>query len=124
MKTLSRGHYCNKKGCHKEVTTEFYDKDQDHWSTNLYFCTQHAEEYRWEEQTGQPASDMPDLGGVEYKDTKINQGGLMRCCIKTIEDFCEEHLDQEVEDQVLNCKYEPIGNERIKLIGTTWRWNK
>lgn len=56
------------------------------------------------------------------KDTKINQGGLMRCCLATI-----DNLDQSVDypdHTVIDCKYEKMENKNIVLIDGVWRWNR
>ena len=47
------------------------------------------------------------------------QGGLMRCCLKTLED---EELDKEPEiDQILECKY---CDEEMIYREDGWHWNK
>jgi hypothetical protein len=53
--------------------------------------------------------------------TKINQGGLMRCCIDTI---CTLDENAEFENGiVIDCKYEKEGNQNIVLLDGVWRWN-
>lgn len=71
----------------------------------------------------------PAGGWGKYSDTTIAIGGLMRCCIKTIEDFVREHADEswdtetEVAD-VLDCEYEAPDNQQIILDHEgVWRWN-
>jgi len=62
---------------------------------------------------------------MQIKDTRIDIGGLMRCCIATIDEYVHEHQDEEVpaEPLVLDCKYEPPGNAQVVLQDGRWRWN-
>jgi hypothetical protein len=53
----------------------------------------------------------------------VNPGGLFRCCSATIDDYCEAHLEEEMEPMVLDCKYEPAGNQKIELTPAgVWGW--
>ena len=58
---------------------------------------------------------------MKLTETKVNIGGLMRCCLETI-----ETLDQDVDypdKYVIDCKYEDVGNKNIILENGVWRWN-
>ncbi len=58
---------------------------------------------------------------MKLKDTKINIGGLMRCCLETIETL---NPDYELKDgMIIDCKYEHPGNKQIILQNGVWRWN-
>lgn len=62
---------------------------------------------------------------MRAQDTRVNQGGLMRCCLETIYQFAMEDVEREVEERhVLDCKYEEPGNKRIIFQNGAWRWNK
>lgn len=55
------------------------------------------------------------------KDTKINIGGLMRCCIQTI---VELDPDKEyIDGTIIDCKFEADGNKQIVLKDGIWQWN-
>lgn len=59
---------------------------------------------------------------MKLKETRINIGGLMRCCLETI-----ERIDPniELEDKmVIDCMYEQPGNKNIILENGVWRWNE
>ena len=61
---------------------------------------------------------------MNTKVTKIDPRGLMRCCIATIEDYVEEHPDENLKEGfTLDCKYETEGNKNIILKNGTWQWN-
>ncbi len=48
----------------------------------------------------------------------------MRCCINTIEYYCNEHSSEEVVDGlVIDCMHEHKDNRQIRIIGDTWEWN-
>jgi len=58
-------------------------------------------------------------------DTKLNCGGLMRCCTSTIANYVSIHADEEIEDGfIIDCEYEKAGNRNIILKDNVWRWNK
>lgn len=62
---------------------------------------------------------------MQYKDSEIFIGGLMRCCVATIEKFVEEHPTDEVEEGlVLNCMYEKTRNKQIIFKDGAFRWNR
>ena len=52
---------------------------------------------------------------------KVNQGGLMRCCLATVAE-CEDEVEVGA---ILDCKYESPGNANMILDqGLVWRWNR
>ena len=54
-------------------------------------------------------------------ETKINIGGMLRCCIATIQELDPE---QEFENGLeLDCKYEKSGNKSMVLDSGVWKWN-
>jgi hypothetical protein len=61
---------------------------------------------------------------MTFRETRINTGGLMRCCIHTIEEYIEAHSTEECTDLVIDCMHEKPGNKQIKLENGTWKWNK
>ena len=61
---------------------------------------------------------------MKLKETKVNQGGLMRCCLSTISQYVEDHLEDDAENLTLDCKHEKPGNQQIKLVDGLWSWNK
>ena len=63
---------------------------------------------------------------TKFADTRVNQGGLMRCCLATIADYAEARAGQEAPEGVLviDCQHETPGNSRIVLEGGVWRWNR
>lgn len=59
------------------------------------------------------------------KNTKINTGGLMRCCTATISEYATEHQEEMISDRtVIDCKYEKEGNKNIIIKDNVWQWNK
>lgn len=58
-----------------------------------------------------------------YKQTTMKEGGLMRCCVETIQTFCDEHADEESVDQTMDCEYEQSRNRQIRLKDGVWSWN-
>lgn len=67
------------------------------------------------------------MKSIKYSDTRYNHGGLMRCCIETIQREVEANPDKETQDEgtVIDCAYEESGNKRIFLspLGI-WGWNR
>lgn len=57
---------------------------------------------------------------MKLSDTKINQAGLMRCCLDTIETLPD---DDYPDGAVVGCKHESAGNAQIVLRRGVWRWN-
>ena len=57
---------------------------------------------------------------MKFKDTRVNQGGLMRCCLQSLGESYED--DDEVQDgDHVACKYGKM-HTRMILDGDTWRW--
>lgn len=63
---------------------------------------------------------------MKMRNTRIAIGGLMRCCIETIDKYVEAHLDDSVpkDNLIIDCMYEKPGNEKIVLEKNIWRWNR
>lgn len=61
-----------------------------------------------------------------YAQTKVAQGGLMRCCLATIDEYVATHADQSPKfGLILDCKYEKPGNAQVVLdTSGIWRWNR
>lgn len=54
---------------------------------------------------------------------KVFHGGLMRCCLATLNEAMHEAVDAPQEGEVLPCKYHPEDNSMIFRDGA-WRWNR
>jgi len=54
---------------------------------------------------------------------RIKIGGLMRCCMDTWDEHCEQDGPACVDGETLQCKYssDPIHN-MIRIAGI-WKWN-
>lgn len=51
----------------------------------------------------------------------IRIGGLMRCCVATV----QESLEPTVPGTVMDCKYEHPGNENLRVADDgIWEWNR
>ena len=46
LKRLSRYFVCDTADCTREVTTEWYQEDNDHWTQNEYLCTECSDKRR------------------------------------------------------------------------------
>ena len=58
---------------------------------------------------------------MKLKDTTINTGGMLRCCVATIDEL---NKDTDYPDGfVLDCHYEEYGNKSILLKDGVWQWN-
>lgn len=58
-----------------------------------------------------------------YRETLINQGGLMRCCLGSLAEWVQAHIDEPAEPgTIVNCNY---GCDDGMVLGPdlTWRWN-
>jgi hypothetical protein len=61
---------------------------------------------------------------MQQRDTTLNIGGLMRCCVQTLRNYIGDHADDEaVEGLVLDCAHESPGNKNLVLRDGCWRWN-
>ena len=59
---------------------------------------------------------------MKLSETRINTGGMLRCCIDTI---CTLDKDIDFKDEsIIDCKYEETGNQSIILKNGVWRWNE
>ena len=59
---------------------------------------------------------------MKLTETKINMGGMLRCCIDTI-----NTLDESIDYQnkiIIDCKHEKPGNQSIILLDGIWQWNQ
>jgi len=62
---------------------------------------------------------------MKYKDTKINQGGLMRYCLASLSNWIEQHLDDPIEEgKIITCEYETVEKDQMILKGNIWCWNR
>lgn len=55
---------------------------------------------------------------MKYRETRIDERGLMRCCIKTIHDIVEAMPDSDIVVGLSDCAYEREGNRNIALRST------
>jgi hypothetical protein len=58
---------------------------------------------------------------MKLKDTTINTGGMLRCCVATIDEL-DKNMDFP-DGLVLDCKYESPRNKSILLKDGVWQWN-
>ena len=57
-----------------------------------------------------------------YKDTRIHQSGLMRCCLESVYAWVEGHRDEPaVPGTIIACAYGPLPNER-RILGAAMVW--
>ncbi len=62
---------------------------------------------------------------MKYRDTRVDIGGLMRCCIATIDDYVDEHADEDFADVDILCEYGEAGAESIIILRDgIWRWRR
>lgn len=54
------------------------------------------------------------------QESKIRQGGLMRCCIETITIY----QGSDEEGKVIDCAYEKLGNQQLRYRDGAWEWNE
>lgn len=59
--------------------------------------------------------------GMDFCQTRIAPGGLMRCCLDTIDTLEVKKYEDEI---VIDCKYEVPGNEKIVLRQGIWQFNQ
>ena len=61
---------------------------------------------------------------MNYDETKVNQGGLMRCCLQSLALWIQEREDDEaVEGTTIGCQYESDPDKpRMVLHGDMWKW--
>lgn len=58
---------------------------------------------------------------MKVDETRIEQGGLMRCCIQTIAEL-GPNTDYP-DGTIIDCKYEKAGNKSLMFLSGVWRWN-
>lgn len=56
------------------------------------------------------------------KQYRVATGGLMRCCLETIQNIVERETEPE-EGEVFDCVHEKPGNQQIVVENKTFRWN-
>jgi len=63
---------------------------------------------------------------ILFADTSIAMGGLLRCCVETIQQYSFEHATEHVpvEPLVISCNFEVPNSENIVLEEGVWRWNR
>lgn len=62
---------------------------------------------------------------LKMSDTVVSMGGLMRCCIKSLSEYIDEHADEPaVSGTTVPCKYENNADRTMILEGKVWYWNK
>lgn len=58
---------------------------------------------------------------MKLNETRINIGGMFRCCVATIETLAS---DIDYPDKLeMDCKYESERKKSIILENGVWRWN-
>ena len=59
---------------------------------------------------------------MEYR---IRQGGLMRCCIASVQEYMEETRTTPEEGTIIHCRYEKSAdNGRMIFREGAWEWNR
>ena len=58
---------------------------------------------------------------MKLSHTAILVGGMLRCCIDTIDTLDK---DADYQDMVIDCKHEKPGNQAIRLKDGVWMWNR
>lgn len=59
---------------------------------------------------------------MKLADTRVNYGGLMRCCLASLSEYIEREAEEEaVEGTIVSCVYGDHGT--MILDGGVWRWN-
>jgi len=62
---------------------------------------------------------------MKMKNARVNWGGMLRCCAKTIYNMCENEPEREIkEGELIDCEFEPPGNEAIIFDNGVFRWNE
>ena len=59
---------------------------------------------------------------MKLNETKVSIGGLMRCCLDTI-DTLDTTVDYP-DGHIIDCKHETKGNKNIILKDGIWQWNR
>jgi hypothetical protein len=58
------------------------------------------------------------------KEYSVNIGGLMRCCLATLDEHMLYATEDPEEDETLDCKYEEPGNKNMVFRDNAWQWNR
>lgn len=60
------------------------------------------------------------MKGISYR---VRPGGLMRCCLQTLDDEMNKATEKPTEGATLHCRYcdEPYG---LVYTAGAWQWNK
>lgn len=60
----------------------------------------------------------------EWRNYRVYQGGLMRCCLLTLQEFMATEAQQPPQEgDLLHCRYHADNGGMIFHDGA-WRWNK
>lgn len=56
---------------------------------------------------------------------RVYQGGLMRCCLGTLDEYLQSRDEPSQEGDTLDCKYEKDPeNKNMIFQDGAWRWNR
>lgn len=59
---------------------------------------------------------------VRRRELKVNQGGLMRCCLLSIQEWHDEDPEAEVTEETLPCKFH--SRRTMVIEDGVIRWNR
>ena len=60
---------------------------------------------------------------MKFKDTNINWGGMMRCCVESLS--ATKDLEAKcVEGEIVQCRYSKDPSHSWILRNGVWAWNK
>jgi len=49
----------------------------------------------------------------------------MRCCLASLSNWIEQHLDDPIEEgKIITCEYETVEKDQMILKGNIWCWNR
>jgi hypothetical protein len=68
-------------------------------------------------------SEVPK-GQDWLRDYRVAQGGLMRCCMESLDRQLRAMTERPKDGTVLDCEFEKAGNGNLVLDGLIWRWNR
>jgi len=60
---------------------------------------------------------------MKFKDTRINAGGMMRCCLKSLE-LAKKLPDECAEGEIVPCRYSADPSHTWVLRKGVWAWNR
>lgn len=56
---------------------------------------------------------------------RVNQGGLMRCCLQTLDEHMAGVTLEPEQGETLSCRFhEEQPNDEMIFDGGVWRWNR